>query len=53
MLQTTNPQPALWEAIPPAELLALPTELARVDAHQGGCSARSSYGGRLMSLRVG
>src|SRR5918994_3160300 len=32
MLRTTNPQPSLWEAILPSELLGLPTELARVDA---------------------
>jgi IS5 family transposase len=32
MLRTTNPQPSLWETILPAELLALPDELARVDA---------------------
>ena len=32
MLRTTNPQPSLWEAILPAELLGLPGELARVDA---------------------
>jgi transposase, IS5 family len=32
MLRTTNPQPSLWEAILPSELLGLPAELARVDA---------------------
>jgi transposase, IS5 family len=32
VLRTTNPQPSLWEAILPAELLGLPAELARVDA---------------------
>src|SRR4029450_7078320 len=31
MLRTTNPQPSLWEAILPSELLGLPAELARVD----------------------
>lgn len=31
MLRTTNPQPSLWEAILPSELLGLPGELARVD----------------------
>jgi IS5 family transposase len=31
MLRTTNPQPSLWEAILPTELLGLPGELARVD----------------------
>ena len=31
MLRTVNDQPTLWDAILPAELLVLPTELARVD----------------------
>jgi len=32
VLRTVNDQPTLWDAILPAELLVLPTELARVDA---------------------
>ena len=32
MLRTVNDQPALWDVILPAELLVLPTELARVDS---------------------
>src|SRR5882724_7978351 len=32
VLRTVNDQPALWDVILPAELLVLPTELARVDA---------------------
>jgi hypothetical protein len=32
MLRTTNPQPSLWEAILPTEVLGLPGELARIDA---------------------
>ena len=32
MLRTVSDQPSLWEALLPAELLVLPTELARVDA---------------------
>jgi IS5 family transposase len=32
VLRTVSDQPALWEAILPAELLVLPAELARVDA---------------------
>lgn len=32
MLRTLNDQPSLWDAILPVELLALPAELARVDA---------------------
>jgi len=32
VLRTVNDQPALWDVILPAELLVLPTELARVDS---------------------
>lgn len=32
MLRLVNEQPTLWETLLPAELLVLPTELARVDA---------------------
>jgi IS5 family transposase len=32
VFRTVNDQPTLWDAILPAELLVLPTELARVDA---------------------
>ena len=32
MLRTVNDQLSLWDSILPAELLVLPTELARVDA---------------------
>jgi hypothetical protein len=31
MLGTTNPQRSLWEAILPAEVIGLPTELTLVD----------------------
>jgi IS5 family transposase len=31
MLQTTNPQHSLWEAVVPAAILGLPAKLARMD----------------------